>query len=77
MIIDEINKREVAVNVHFVPLAMLKIFKERNYEIENYPVSYDNYSREITLPVYPQLSESEINTILNAVIDSYEEVMKK
>lgn len=77
MIIEEINKREVAVNVHFVPLAMLKIFKERNYEIENYPVSYDNYSREITLPVYPQLSENEIDTILKAVIDSYEEVMKK
>lgn len=77
MIIEEINKREVAVNVHFVPLAMLKIFKERNYEIENYPVSYDNYSREITLPVYPQLSENETDTILKAVIDSYEEVMKK
>ena len=77
MIIEEINKREVAVNVHFVPLPMLKIFKERNYEIINYPVSYDNYSREITLPVYPQLSEEDISTIVDSVKGSYDAVMKK
>jgi dTDP-4-amino-4,6-dideoxygalactose transaminase len=77
LIIEEINKREVAVNVHFVPLPMLKIFKERNYDINDYPVSYDNYSREITLPVYPQLSEEDISTIVDSVKGSYDAVMKK
>ncbi|HMR38790.1 MAG TPA: DegT/DnrJ/EryC1/StrS family aminotransferase [Ignavibacteria bacterium] len=76
LIIEEINKREVAVNVHFVPLPMLKIFKERNYDILNYPVSYDNYSREITLPVYPQLSNEDVIIIINSVTDSYDSVMK-
>jgi len=77
LIIEEINKREVAVNVHFVPLPMLKIFKERNYDINDYPVSYDNYSREITLPVYPQLSEEDISTIVDSIKGSYDAVMKK
>jgi len=77
LIIEEINKREVAVNVHFVPLPMLKIFKERNYDINDYPVSYDNYSREITLPVYPQLSEEDISTIVDSVKGSYDAVMNK
>lgn len=74
-IIEEISKREVAVNVHFTPLPMLKIFKERNYDIKDYPVSYDNYSREITLPVYPQLSDDETGTVAQSVIESYEAVM--
>ena len=75
LIIEEINKREVAVNVHFVPLPMLKIFKDRNYDISDYPVSYDNYSREITLPVYPQLSDEDVITIIESVTGSYDSVM--
>jgi dTDP-4-amino-4,6-dideoxygalactose transaminase len=73
-IIEEINKREVAVNVHFLPLPMLKVFKERNYKIEDFPVSYDNYSREITLPVYPQLSDDEVKKVINSVTESYNTV---
>ncbi len=75
-IIEEINKREVAVNVHFIPLPLLTVFKERDYKIEDFPVSYDNYSREITLPVYPQLSQDNVNKIIKSVSDSYNIVMK-
>ncbi|MBS1517301.1 MAG: DegT/DnrJ/EryC1/StrS family aminotransferase [Bacteroidetes bacterium] len=74
-IIDQINARGVAVNVHFIPLPMLKIFRERNYDISNFPVSYDNYSRVITLPVYPQLSDNDIETVIKAVKESYEAVI--
>ncbi len=75
-IIDEITKYEVAVNVHFIPLPMLKVFKDRNYDIKNFPVSYDNYSREITLPVYPQLTDPDIEKIIQSVIESYDTVIK-
>ncbi|MEO6696127.1 MAG: DegT/DnrJ/EryC1/StrS family aminotransferase [Ignavibacteria bacterium] len=75
-IIEEINKRDVAVNVHFIPLPMLTVFKERKYEIKNYPVSYDNFSREITLPVYPQLSDEDVKKIITAVTESYQYVIK-
>jgi len=75
-IIDEINKRDVSVNVHFIPLPLLTVFKERNYKIEDYPLSYDNYSREITLPVYPQLADEDIQKIIRSVVDSYRSVIK-
>jgi len=75
-IIEGINERDVSVNVHFIPLPLLKVFKERNYNIEDYPVSYDNYSREITLPVYPQLSDLDLRKIITAVVESYDTVLK-
>ncbi|MBL8007279.1 MAG: DegT/DnrJ/EryC1/StrS family aminotransferase [Ignavibacteria bacterium] len=75
-IIDRITEKGVSVNVHFVPLPMLTAFRERNYRIEDYPVSYDNYSREITLPVYPQLSDEDLGTVIRSVKDSYNEVIK-
>lgn len=73
--IEEINKREVAVNVHFIPLPLLKVFKDRGYDINDFPVSYDNYSREITLPVYPQLKKSDVKKIVNAVAEAYKTVV--
>lgn len=74
-IIERITEKGVSVNVHFVPLPMLTVFRERNYRIDDFPVSYDNYSREITLPVYPQLSDEDIDTIIRSVKDSYNEVI--
>ncbi|HRA98946.1 MAG TPA: DegT/DnrJ/EryC1/StrS family aminotransferase [Ignavibacteria bacterium] len=76
-IIDEINIKQVAVNVHFIPLPLLKIFKDRNFDIKNFPVSYDNYSRVITLPVYPQLTDENVEKIISAVVESYNSVVNK
>ncbi|MEO8665023.1 MAG: DegT/DnrJ/EryC1/StrS family aminotransferase [Ignavibacteria bacterium] len=74
-IIEEISKREVAVNVHFIPLPLLTIFKD-NYDINDFKISYDNYSREISLPVYPQLTDTQVKTVIESVVESYEEVVK-
>lgn len=66
-IMDKIAEQELAVNVHFVPLPMLTVFKKMNYRIEEFPVAYDNYSREISLPIYPQLHNKICSHIVNIV----------
>lgn len=53
----------VATNVHFQPLPMLSLYKNLGYKMEDYPVSFENYSREISLPVYPQLTDEQLNYI--------------
>ena len=75
-IISEIFSREVSVNVHFVPLPMMSYYREKGYRIEDYPVTYDNYSREITLPVYYDLTDEMVDTVVKAVVASVEAVMK-
>ncbi|MFC2107701.1 DegT/DnrJ/EryC1/StrS family aminotransferase [Bacteroidota bacterium] len=72
-IVQGIFNRKVSVNVHFIPLPMLTFYKNSGYNIENYPITYDNYSREISLPVYYSLSDENIQTVINAVIESVEE----
>ena len=69
-IISEIFKREVSVNVHFVPLPMMTFYKNEGYSIADYPVTYDNYSREISLPVYYDLTDEMVKTVIQAVTDS-------
>jgi dTDP-4-amino-4,6-dideoxygalactose transaminase len=69
-IIQKIFDADVSVNVHFIPLAMLSFYKNRGYDIANYPVTYDNYSREISLPVFYDLSDEMLKRIVDAVTNA-------
>jgi dTDP-4-amino-4,6-dideoxygalactose transaminase len=75
LIIEEITQKGVAVNVHFIPMPMLTVFKNLGYKIEDYPVAYDNYSREISLPIYPQLTNDQVEYICQAVLMSYKNII--
>lgn len=72
--IDEIATNEVAVNVHFIPMPMLTFFKELGYNIDNYPQAYHNYKCEISLPIYPQLTDEQVEYVIKSVVDAYEKV---
>jgi dTDP-4-amino-4,6-dideoxygalactose transaminase len=76
-IIQLIFDKDVSVNVHFQPLPLLSFYKNLGYRIEDYPVAYDNYSREISLPIYYDLTDEQAETVINAVIYSVEGVLNK
>jgi dTDP-4-amino-4,6-dideoxygalactose transaminase len=76
LIIEEMTQKNIAVNVHFIPMPMLTVFKNLNYNIDDYPVSYDNYSREISLPIYPQLTNQQVYYICDCILSSYKKVIR-
>ena len=73
-IIKEIFEQDVSVNVHFIPVPMMSFYKKQGFDIKNYPVTYDNYSREISLPVYYDLSDDKVKLVIDAVITSVKKV---
>ena len=74
-IIKEIFKKEVSVNVHFIPVPMMSFYKKLGYKIKNYPAAYDNYSREISLPVYYDLTDEQVKIVIDAVVSSVKNVL--
>ncbi len=50
--------------------------KSLNYNINDFPVAYNNYKSEISLPIYPQLSDEQVDYIVNAVINAYNKLKK-
>ncbi|MEG1762721.1 MAG: DegT/DnrJ/EryC1/StrS family aminotransferase, partial [Bacteroidales bacterium] len=74
-IIQEIFEQEVAVNVHFQPLPMLSIFKEKGYKMDEYPIAYDNYAREISLPVWYGLTPKQTQEVIRVVVHAVEKVL--
>lgn len=74
-VIAAVARREVSVNVHFVPLPMLSFYKGIGYRIEDCPGAFAQYSREISLPVYYDLSDEQVDTVVQAVKDAVREVL--
>jgi dTDP-4-amino-4,6-dideoxygalactose transaminase len=74
-IIAAIAKRKVSVNVHFIPMPMLSLYKGLGYRMQDHPNTYRQYCREISLPVYFDLSDEQVDTVIKAVKDAVREVM--
>jgi dTDP-4-amino-4,6-dideoxygalactose transaminase len=74
-IMKEIFNSDVSVNVHFIPVPAMTFYKNLGYDLKNYPVTYDNFSREISLPVFYDLTTNNVQTVINAVISAVNKVL--
>lgn len=72
-IMQQIFDKDISVNVHFIPVPMMSFYKSLGYSINDYPVCYRNYSCEISLPVFFDLTITQIQQISQSVIQSVEE----
>lgn len=75
-IMQEIFDQDVSVNVHFQPLPILTAYKNRGYKMEDYPEAWNKYSNEITLPVYFDLTDEQVQTVINAVKVAVKKVLR-
>lgn len=73
-IIDEIMANGVSVNVHFLPLPMLTAFKHLGFSIDAFPKAYAMYANEISLPIYPQLTNEQVDFICKTVTEAYRKI---
>lgn len=69
-IIERISERGVGVNVHYIPMPMLTLFKNLGYHIADYPSTFELYQSEISLPIYNGLTINQADQVIQAVADS-------
>lgn len=74
-IIQEIFEQDVSVNVHFQPLPILTAYKKRGYNMDDYPEAYAKFANEISLPVYFDLSDDNVKTVIAAVKHAVKHVL--
>ncbi len=74
-IIREIFEQEISVNVHFIPVPAMSFYKNLGYSINDYPITKDNYSREISLPVYYNLTDENLKSVVNAITSAVKKVL--
>ena len=67
---DHLNKLHIGVGIHYpIPLHLQRCMQHLKYGKGDFPVSEQVASQVLSLPIYPELSESDQDAILAAVLD--------
>jgi dTDP-4-amino-4,6-dideoxygalactose transaminase len=66
--ITALQQRGVATSVHWMPLHMHPYYKQTyGYETEDFPVAAALYQEILTLPLYPEMSDAEVEHVCSSV----------
>jgi len=76
-IIDKCHKDGIMVNVHFQPLPMFTAYAGTGFKLKDVPVSYEAYKREISLPVFYDISEKQIKAVATSVAHAVHTVIEQ
>jgi perosamine synthetase len=68
--IVELRKRGIGASVHFIPLHLHSYFRN-TYHLKAgaFPNALDVFQRSISLPIYTQMSESQVERVIEVVLE--------
>lgn len=70
--IERISEKEIGVSVHYKPLHQMSYYKQKYHLIpEDYPNSEKIWQGTVSLPIYPDLKNDELNYITNTIKNFY------
>lgn len=68
--IEELKRRNIGTSVHFIPIHLHPYYRDKySYAPERFPVAYENYSRMVSLPLNPRLTDADAGDVIQAVLD--------
>jgi len=73
-VIKILADKDIATNVHFIPLPMFTLYKNLGYKIEDYPNAYAQYANEISVPLYSLLTLEDAEYVVKELIKAVEQV---
>ncbi|WP_457563605.1 DegT/DnrJ/EryC1/StrS family aminotransferase [Caminibacter pacificus] len=69
-IINELKRRGVNCSVHFIPVHKHPYYKTRyNLNDKNYEIANNVFKKSVSLPIYPDMSDNEIDYVIENVLE--------
>lgn len=69
-----LRKKGIGVQVHYIPVYLHPYFKNMGYREGICPIAEDFYSREISIPIYPSLTEEDQNRVIKTLWELVDEL---
>ncbi len=66
--IDELNARNIGASVHFIPVHTFSYYRDR-FDHSSFPVANAEFERLVSLPVYPSMTDDDVDDVIAAVGD--------
>jgi dTDP-4-amino-4,6-dideoxygalactose transaminase len=66
--IEELRAENIGSSVHFIPLHRHPYYRQRwGFKAEDFPVAEEAYKRIVSLPLYPRMTEGDVEDVIAAV----------
>ncbi len=69
-VFEFLRKKEIGVNVHYIPVHIQPYYKKQGFEYGQYPEAENYYEEAITLPLYLSMTEMEQNRVIESLYES-------
>jgi UDP-4-amino-4,6-dideoxy-N-acetyl-beta-L-altrosamine transaminase len=66
-IFEKLRANGIFVNLHYIPIYRHPYYHKMGFDFNNFPVSEKYYKEAITLPIYPGLTEKDVEIIVNVL----------
>jgi dTDP-4-amino-4,6-dideoxygalactose transaminase len=68
--IEQLKRRNIGTSVHFIPVHLHRYYQEKyGYRPDDFPVAFAQYQRLVSLPLYPKMTDSDVDDVIGAVGD--------
>ena len=74
--IVELNERNVGTSVHFIPTHTMTAFRKLGWKEGDFPMAEKHFERIISLPLYPSMTDEQVQYVIDAVRDIVEKYHK-
>lgn len=73
--IEEMSEENIGTSVHFIPVHLMSYYRENfGYKEGDFPVTESYFERIVSLPLYPKMSDEDVEDVIYAVkriVDKY------
>jgi dTDP-4-amino-4,6-dideoxygalactose transaminase len=72
--VEVLRQRGIGVSVHCIPLHTMHYYQRQyGYRSGDFPVAEEVYSRCLSLPIFPAMTDSDVNQVIETVRDTIRE----
>jgi dTDP-4-amino-4,6-dideoxygalactose transaminase len=66
-----LSKKGIGLSVHYTPLHLLSFYKQKlGYQRGDFPIAEKVYEQILSLPMYPQLTEQQMDFVVEQIIEA-------
>ena len=69
-VFDILRSANIGVNVHYIPVHLQPYYQDLGFKKGDFPMAEEYYASAITLPLYPELSDIELEYIVSTLKDA-------
>ncbi len=66
-VIDRLRSVGIGTSVHFIPLHRHPLYREMGWRPEQFPVAERAYAGAISLPIFPDMTDDQVNRVIEAL----------